>query len=109
MRGIVGLSLLFFGGRSSQIGAGSFHCGDLSGNFWSGSGEMRRTGGFGIVLDACGCWVLAAFGGGELLGIAIPTLIPLVFLLSLDFPCLCNDDIKSEHAHNRHTRGGESM
>ena len=44
--------------------------------------------------SAYGCWVLAAFGSGELLAIAIPTLIPLVFLLSLDFPCLCNDDIK---------------
>ena len=38
---------------------------------------------FGIVLAAFGCWVLAAFGGGELLDIAIPTLRPLVFLLSL--------------------------
>ena len=65
----------------------------------------------GIVLAAFGCWVLAAFGGGELLAIAIPILRPLVFLLSLACPCLCNDDIKSEHAHNRHTRGGwrESM
>ena len=35
-----------------------------------------------IVLAAFGCWVLAAFGGGELLAIAIPTLRPLVFLLS---------------------------
>ena len=51
-----------------------------------------------IVLAAFGCWVLAAFGGGELLAIAIPTLRPLVFLLSLACPCLCNDDIKSEHA-----------
>ena len=50
--------------------------------------------------------VLAAFGGGELLAIAIPTLVPLIFLLSLSFPCLCYDEIKSEHAHNRHTRGG---
>ena len=50
--------------------------------------------------------VLAAFGGGKILAIAIPTLTPLVFLLSLDFPCLCNDDIKSEYAHNMHTRGG---
>ena len=65
----------------------------------------------GIVLAAFGCWVLAAFGGGELLAIAIPTLRPLVFLLSLACPYLCNDDIKSEHAHNMHTRGGwrESM
>ena len=60
----------------------------------------------GIVLDAFGCWVLAAFGGGELFSIDIPTLIPLVFLLSLDCPCLCNDDIKYEHTHNMHTRGG---
>ena len=60
----------------------------------------------GIVLAAFGCWVLVAFGGGELLAIAIPTLRPLVFLLSLACPCLCNDDIKSEHADNRHTSGG---
>ena len=50
--------------------------------------------------------MLAYFGGGELLAIAIPTLVPLVFLFSLACPCLCNDDIKSEHAHNRHTGGG---
>ena len=50
--------------------------------------------------------MLAAFGGGELLGIAIPTLLPLVFILSLDCPCLCNDEIKYKHAHNRHTKGG---
>ena len=61
---------------------------------------------FGIVLDAFGCWVLSAFGGGELLAIYITTLIPLVFLLSMACPCLCNDDIKSEHAHNMHTGGG---
>ena len=61
---------------------------------------------FGIVLAAFGCWVLTAFGGGELLAIAIPTLVPLLFLLSLALPCLCNDDIESEHAHKRHTRGG---
>ena len=48
---------------------------------------------FGIVLAAFGSWVLAAFGGGELLDIAITTLIPLVFLLSQACPCLCNDDI----------------
>ena len=58
---------------------------------------MRLTGDF---WDSVGCWVLAAFGGGELLAIAIPTLIPLVFLPSLACTCLCNDDIKSEHAHN---------
>ena len=57
----------------------------------------------GIVLAAFGCWVLAAFGGGELLAVAIPTLRPLVFLLYLACPCLCNDDIKYEHAHNRLT------
>ena len=38
---------------------------------------------FGIVLAAFGCWVLADFGGGELLDIAITTLITLVFLLSI--------------------------
>ena len=53
-----------------------------------------------------GTLVLAAFGGGEILAIDIPTILPLVFLLSLAFPCLCYDDIKYEHAHNRHTRGG---
>ena len=61
---------------------------------------------FGTVLAAFGCWFLSAFGGGELFDIAIPTLRPLVFLLYLTYPCLCNDDINSEHAHNRHTRGG---
>ena len=54
---------------------------------------------------AVGTLVLAAFGGGGLLDIAIPTLVPLVFLLYMDFPFLCNDEIKSYHAHNRHTRG----
>ena len=29
----LGLLLLFFGGRSSYIGVGSFHCGDISGVF----------------------------------------------------------------------------
>ena len=48
---------------------------------------------FGIVFAAFGCWVLADFGGGKLLDITIPTLIPLVFLLSMAFPFLCNDDI----------------
>ena len=52
-----------------------------------------------------GTLVLAAFGGGELLDIDIPKIVLLVFLLSLACPCLCNDEIKSEHAHNRHTRG----
>ena len=60
------------------------------------------------------CWlpldvealVLAAFGGGKLLAVAIPTIVPLIFLLSLYCPCLCNYDITSEYAHNRHTRGG---
>ena len=61
---------------------------------------------FGIVLAAFGCWVLAEYVGGEILAIAIPTLVPFVFLLSMACPCLCNNDIKSEHAHNRHTRGG---
>ena len=49
---------------------------------------------------------LTAFDSEELLDIDIPTLVPLVFLLFLDCPCLCNSDIKSEHAHNRHTKGG---
>ena len=74
----------------------------------SGVGLERRDGQVdsGIVLAAFGCWVLSAFGCGEILAIAIPTLRPLVFLLSLACLCICNDDIKSEHAHNRHTRGG---
>ena len=64
--------------------------------------------GSGIVLSAFGCWVLAAFGGGVLLDIDIPTLRTLVFLLYLACPYLCNNDIESEHADNRHTRvGGE--
>ena len=47
---------------------------------------MRLIGGF---WDSIGClwllgpWKLAAFGGGEILAIAIPTLVPLLFLLSL--------------------------
>ena len=56
------------------------------------------------MLAAFGCWVLVTFGGGELLDIDIFTLIPLVFILSLACLCLCNDDVKSKHAHNRHTR-----
>ena len=60
---------------------------------------------------AIGTWVLEAFVGGEILSVYIPTLVPLVFLLSLDCPCLCYDEIKSEHAYSRHTRweGRESM
>ena len=53
-----------------------------------------------------GTLVLEAFGGVELLVIAIPTLVRLVFLLSLYLPCLCTEDIKYEHVHNRHIRGG---
>ena len=64
---------------------------------------MRLTGGFWDSVAAFGCWVLVAFCGGELLAVDIPTLIPLVFLLSVDFPCLCNDGIKSEHERNSHT------
>ena len=51
--------------------------------------------------------MLADFGGGEILDISIPTLVTILFLLYLDCPCLCNDDIKSEHAHNMHTGGGD--
>ena len=58
------------------------------------------------MLSAFGCLLLAAFGEGEILDIPIPTLRPLVFILPLACPCLCNDDIKSEHADNRHTGGG---
>ena len=49
--------------------------------------------------------MLAAFDGGELLAVAIPTLVPLVFLLYLACPCLCNDEIKSEQ-HTTGTPGG---
>ena len=47
----------------------------------SGAGVDRWDGQVdsGIVLLAFGCWVLAAFGGGELLTIAITTLKPLFF------------------------------
>ena len=55
---------------------------------------------------AIGTLVLAAFGSGGLLAIAMPKLVTLVFLLSLACPFLCYDEIKSEHAHNRHPRGG---
>ena len=61
---------------------------------------------FGILLAELGCWLLAAFGGEGLLDISIPALVPLVFLLSLDFPCLCNDYIKSEHEHKGTPGGG---
>ena len=63
---------------------------------------------FGIVWLhlAVGTLVLPVFVGGELLDIDIPTLVPIVFLLYLYCPCICNDDIKSEHAHNSHTGGG---
>ena len=50
--------------------------------------------------------MLAAFDDGELLDIAITKLVTIFLLLSLDCPCLCNDEIKSKHAHNSHTRGG---
>ena len=75
-----------------------------------GSGDMRPTG---IFWDSVGYlwllgpWVLASFGGGGLLDIAILTLVLLFILLSLACPCLCNDNIQYEHAPNRHTRGGE--
>ena len=55
---------------------------------------------------AVGTLVLVSFGDGELLAIAITTLVQLVFILLLDCTFLCNDDIKPEHAHNSHTRGG---
>ena len=60
------------------------------------------------------CWlplavmdlVLADFGSGELLDVSIPIPVPNVFLLSMAFIFLCNDDMKYEHTHNRHTGGG---
>ena len=39
--------------------------------------------------------------------IVIYTLEDLVFLLSLDFLCLSNDENNYQHAHNRHIRGRE--
>ena len=105
--GVLGLPLLFCSGGSSRIGAGVSHCGYPSGGF-CGAGVERwdQQVAFGVVLAAFGFWVLAAFCGRELLAVAIPTLIHIVFLLSLACPCLWNDDIKSEHAHKRHTRVG---
>ena len=67
---------------------------------------------FGIVLAAFGYWDLGVGSLWRWGAIAITTLVPLVFLFSLACPCLYNDEIKSEHVHNRHTRGGggrESM
>ena len=52
---------------------------------------------------AVGTLLLGDFDGGELLDISFPTLVLLVFLLSLYFNFLCNDDTKSDHAHHRHT------
>ena len=48
----LGLPLLFCGGSSSRIGAGSFHCGKFSEGFWRMNEEMRRTSDF---LDSVGC------------------------------------------------------
>ena len=59
----------------------------------------------GTMLASFGCWLQSEVFGGGILAIYFTTLITLVFLLSMDFPCLCNDDIKSEHAHNRQNRG----
>ena len=72
---------------------------------WIDETNNRLLGKCWLPLDI-GTLVLAAIGGGELLDIDIPTLVPLVFLLSMALSCLCNDDIKSELAHNSHTRGG---
>ena len=61
---------------------------------------MRRTGG---LWDSVGChWLL---GVGSLWRWGTLGRL-LVFLLYLACPCLCNDDIESEHADNRHTRRG---
>ena len=53
-----------------------------------------------------GTLLLEYFGSGELLAVAITTLVLLVLIFYMDCPCLCNDDIKSENADNKHTRGG---
>ena len=47
-----------------------------------------------MLVIAVGTLVLTEFGGGELLDIAIPTLLPLDFLLYLDCPWCDN----CEHA-----------
>ena len=63
---------------------------------------MRRTGGF---WDSVHCLCLLVVGSlwpWEILDISITKLIPLVFLLSLTYPCLFNDDIKYENER----RGG---
>ena len=67
---------------------------------------MRGWGGDCVLVVAIRTLMLADFDSGGLLAIDIPTLVSLVFLLSLACPFLCNDDIKYEHAHNRHTGGG---
>ena len=51
--------------------------------------------GYFWILFAVGTLVLEYFDDRELLDIAITTLVPLVFLLSIGCPCLC------KHAHNR--------
>ena len=61
---------------------------------------------FEIVFGCLWMMVLEAFGDEELLAISIPTLVPLVFLLTRACSCFCNDEIKSGHAHNMHTKGG---
>ena len=57
--GILGLPLMFCAGRSSRIGAGSFHCGYLSGGFYGAVVERWDWQvDFGIVLAAFGYWDL---------------------------------------------------
>ena len=57
---------------------------------------------------AVGTLVLEAFGGGELLAIDITKLVPLVFLLYMDFPCLCNNVLNlSTHTTGTPERGGD--
>ena len=107
--GVLGLPLIFCGGRSRHIGEGRFHYGDLHGG--SVARECRDETdrcilGYCWLTSDVGALVLADFGGGVILDISIPTLVPLLYIFYLACPCLCNDDVRSEHAHNRHTGGG---
>ena len=57
--GVLGLTMMFCGGRCIWIGAVSFHCGELFGGF-CGAGVQRWDWkvDFGIVMAAFSCWDL---------------------------------------------------
>ena len=63
---------------------------------------------FGVVVAVFGCWDLGvgSLWWWGLLDVVITTLVPIVFILSLAFLCICTDDVKYDHAHNSHSRGG---